>query len=130
LYMGSESKSFGLTLTIHVILLNGLLYRQFGAYIKNGQAVSVWNRDGGTSSEQAYKCVPFYITSKGYGVFINHPGEVELEIGSEKASRVGASVAGEELQYFVIYGPTPLEVSLCMSWNRLIRSASNSSSPL
>jgi alpha-glucosidase (family GH31 glycosyl hydrolase) len=73
--------------------------------------VSVWNRDGGTSSEQAYKCVPFYITSKGYGVFINHPGEVELEIGSEKASRVGASVAGEELQYFVIYGPTPLEVS-------------------
>jgi alpha-glucosidase (family GH31 glycosyl hydrolase) len=85
--------------------------RQFGAYIKNGQAVSVWNRDGGTSSEQAYKCVPFYITSKGYGVFINHPGEVELEIGSEKASRVGASVAGEQLQYYIIYGPTPLEVS-------------------
>ncbi|KAG8745575.1 hypothetical protein FRC10_007753 [Ceratobasidium sp. 414] len=86
------------------------LGEQFGAYIKNGQAVSVWNRDGGTSSEQAYKCVPFYITSKGYGVFINHPGEVELEIGSEKASRVGVSVAGEELQYFVIYGPTPLEI--------------------
>ncbi|KAF8607761.1 alpha-glucosidase [Ceratobasidium sp. AG-I] len=86
------------------------LGEQFGAYIKNGQAVSVWNRDGGTSSEQAYKCVPFYLTSKGYGVFINHPGEVELEIGSEKASRVGATVAGEDLQYFIIYGPTPLEV--------------------
>lgn len=92
------------------LILTALLHRQFGAYIKNGQAVSVWNRDGGTSSEQAYKCVPFYITSKGYGVFINHPGEVELEIGSEKASRVGVSVAGEELQYFIIYGPTPLEV--------------------
>ncbi|QRW15933.1 glycoside hydrolase family 31 protein [Rhizoctonia solani] len=83
---------------------------QFGGYIKNGQVISVWNRDGGTSSEQAYKCVPFYITSKGYGVFINHPGEVEFEVGSEKASRVGTSVAGEQLQYYVIYGPTPLEV--------------------
>ena len=27
----------------------------FGPLIKNGQTVSVWNRDGGTSSEQAYK---------------------------------------------------------------------------
>lgn len=30
----------------------------FGPLVKNGQVVSVWNRDGGTSSEQAYKsCV-------------------------------------------------------------------------
>ena len=106
--MGWESKSIN---KYHPVLSDIINLRQFGAYIKNGQAVSVWNRDGGTSSEQAYKCVPFYITSKGYGVFINHPGEVELEIGSEKASRVGASVAGEQLQYYIIYGPTPLEVS-------------------
>ena len=76
-----------------------------------GQSVSVWNQDGGTSSEQAYKCVPFYITNRNYGVFINHPGEVEVEVGSEKVSRVGVSVAGESLEYFIIYGETPLEVS-------------------
>ena len=28
----------------------------FGPVVKNGQAISVWNRDGGTSSEQSYKC--------------------------------------------------------------------------
>ena len=76
-----------------------------------GQSVSVWNQDGGTSSEQAYKCVPFYITNRGYGVFINHPGEVEVEAGSEKVSRVGVSVAGESLEYFIIQGDTPLQVS-------------------
>ncbi|KDQ59474.1 glycoside hydrolase family 31 protein [Jaapia argillacea MUCL 33604] len=86
------------------------LGEQFGAFVKNGQAVSIWNRDGGTSSEQAYKCVPFYITNRNYGVFINHPGEVEVEVGSEKVSRVGVSVAGESLEYFVIYGDTPLEI--------------------
>lgn len=75
-----------------------------------GQAIKVWNQDGGTSSEQAYKCVPFYITNRNYGVFINHPGEVEVEVGSEKVSRVGVSVAGSSLEYFLIYGETPLEV--------------------
>ncbi|PSR88895.1 hypothetical protein PHLCEN_2v5044 [Hermanssonia centrifuga] len=86
------------------------LGEQFGAFVKNGQSVSVWNQDGGTSSEQAYKCVPFYITNRNYGVFINHPGEVEVEVGSEKVSRVGVSVAGESLEYFIIHGETPLEI--------------------
>ncbi|EIN07805.1 alpha-glucosidase [Punctularia strigosozonata HHB-11173 SS5] len=83
---------------------------QFGPFIKNGQTVSIWNQDGGTSSEQAYKNVPFYITNRGYGVFINHPGEVEVEVGSEKVSRVGVSVTGEALEYFIIHGETPLEI--------------------
>lgn len=76
-----------------------------------GQAVKVWNQDGGTSSDQAYKCVPFYITNRNYGVFINHPGEVEVEVGSEKVSRVGVSVVGSSLEYFIIYGESPLDVS-------------------
>lgn len=75
-----------------------------------GQSVKIWNQDGGTSSDQAYKCVPFYMSNRNYGVFINHPGEVEIEVGSEKVSRVGVSVAGSNLEYFVIYGETPLEI--------------------
>ena len=75
-----------------------------------GQAVSIWNSDGGTCSEQAYKCVPYYISSRGYGIFVNHPGEVEFEVGSEKISRVGFSVADTALEYFLIYGETPLQV--------------------
>lgn len=75
-----------------------------------GQSVSIWNSDGGTCSEQAYKCVPFYISNRGYGVFVNHPGEVEFEVGSEKISRVGFSVADSSLEYFIIHGDTPLQV--------------------
>lgn len=89
------------------------LGEQFGAFVKNGQRVSAWNADGGTSSEQAYKCVPFYVSNRGYGVFVNHTGEVDFEVGSEKVSRVGMSVADSELEYFVIYGETPLEVCIC-----------------
>ena len=86
------------------------LGERFGAFVKNGQAVDIWNADGGTSSEQAYKNVPFYLTSGGYGVFVNQPERVSFEVGSENVSRTQFSVPGQSLEYFVIHGPTPKEV--------------------
>jgi len=86
------------------------LGERFGALAKNGQVVDIWNEDGGTSSEQAYKNVPFYWTTKGYGVFVNHPELVSFEVGSEVNTRVQFSVSGEVLEYFVIAGPTPKDV--------------------
>lgn len=83
------------------------LGERFTAFVKNGQVVDMWNRDGGTSSEQAYKNVPFYLTNGGYGVFVNHPGQVAFEVAAEKVARVQFSVPGHELEYFIIYGPTP-----------------------
>ena len=59
------------------------LGERFGAYVKNGQSVDIWNEDGGTASEQGYKDIPFYMTSNGYGVLVNTRGHVSFEIGSE-----------------------------------------------
>lgn len=86
------------------------LGERFSPFVKNGQSVEIWNRDGGTSSEQAYKNIPFYLTNRGYGVFVNHPEQVSFEVASERVSRVQFSVPGEVLEYFVIYGPTPSEI--------------------
>ncbi|PLB50408.1 alpha-glucosidase [Aspergillus steynii IBT 23096] len=86
------------------------LGERFGPLVKNGQTVDIWNEDGGTSSELAYKNIPFYISSNGYGVFVNNPGKVSLEIQSERTTRVNLSIAGEELEYFVVYGSTPKEI--------------------
>ncbi|MEK5177322.1 alpha-xylosidase [Paenibacillus odorifer] len=86
------------------------LGERFTAFVKNGQTVDIWNKDGGTSSEQAYKNIPFYVSSKGYGVFVNHPELVSYEIASEKVKKAQFSVAGESLEYFVIDGPTIKDV--------------------
>lgn len=86
------------------------LGERFTAFIKNGQTVELWNRDGGTSSDQAYKNIPFYLTNRGYGVFINQPEQVSLEVATEKVNRVQFSVPGHTLEYFIIYGPTPKEI--------------------
>lgn len=86
------------------------LGERFSALVKNGQSIDTWNRDGGTSTEQAYKNIPFYLTNKGYGVLVNHPGCVSFEVASEKVSKVQFSVEGEYLEYLVIDGPQPKQV--------------------
>ncbi len=86
------------------------LGERFTAFVKNGQVVDMWNADAATTSDQAYKNIPFYLTNRGYGVFVNHPERVSFEIGTEHVDRVQFSVPGEWLDYFVIYGPTPKEV--------------------
>ena len=83
---------------------------QFGAYIKNGQTIDIWNEDGGTASEQAYKNVPFYMTTAGYGVLVNNRGHVSFEVGSESTEAIQFSVPGEVLDFYIIYGPTPQEI--------------------
>jgi alpha-D-xyloside xylohydrolase len=86
------------------------LGERFTPFVKNGQTVDIWQADGGTSSEQAYKNVPFYLTNRGYGVFVNHPGLVSYEVGSEAVGEVQFSVEDQALEYFVVHGPTPKEI--------------------
>ena len=86
------------------------LGERFTPFLRNGQSVDVWNADGGTASEQAYKNVPFHLSSAGYGVFVDHPGLVSYEIGSEAVSRTQFSVEGQRLRYHVVAGPDPKDV--------------------
>ncbi|MFD7902397.1 alpha-xylosidase [Kitasatospora sp. NPDC059747] len=83
------------------------LGERFTPFVRNGQVVDIWQADGGTSSEQAYKNVPFHLTNRGYGVFVNHPGRVGYEVGSESVGQVQFSVEDQSLEYFVVHGPTP-----------------------
>lgn len=85
------------------------LGERFTPFVKNGQIVEMWNEDGGTSSEIAYKNIPFYITNKGYGVLVDNEGDVAYEIASEKVERVQFSVEGERLDYYFISGGTPMK---------------------
>ena len=110
-YVVADGESF-----VHEQLALGvgeLIYglgERFGPLVKNGQSVEIWNADGGTSSEQAYKNVPFYLSNRGYGVLVDDSGPVSFEVGSEVVERVQFSVPGESVQYYVIDGPTPKDV--------------------
>ena len=99
-------QQLGLSVNEHVYGLG----ERFGAFVKNGQSIDIWNEDGGTSTDQSYKNIPFYVTDRGYGVFVNHPAKVSFEVATEQVSKVEFSVAGETLDYFFINGPSMKEV--------------------
>ncbi len=86
------------------------LGERFTPYVKNGQVVDCWNEDGGTASEISYKNIPFYMTDRNYGVFVNHPGKVSFEVASEKVEDVQFSVKDESLEFFIIAGESQKDV--------------------
>ena len=78
---------------------------------KNGQTVDIWNADGGTSSEQAYKNVPFYLTNRGLRRLRQPPGAGVVRGRLRgRVARCSSACRASTLEYFVIYGPTPKEV--------------------
>ncbi|MBQ8121716.1 MAG: alpha-xylosidase [Ruminococcus sp.] len=83
---------------------------KFSTFVKNGQTVDVWNNDGGTCSEQSYKSIPFFVSSRGYGVFVNHPENVTFEVASETVSKTAFSVQGQHMEYFLFGGETVADV--------------------
>lgn len=88
------------------------LGERFGAFVKNGQSVDIENKDGGTFTEQAYKNIPFYVTDKDLGVFVDHSETVSFEVGSENVSKVQFSVEGEALTYYMFAGRDMKDVLL------------------
>ena len=85
-----------------------LLYgtgEHFTPFVRNGQTVEIYNEDGGTSTEQAYKNIPFFLSNKGYGVLVNHPERVSMEFGTENVTKTSFCVEGGSLDYFFFNGP-------------------------
>lgn len=78
---------------------------------QRGLQFRAWMDDaGGVSSQRAYKNVPFFLSSQGYGVFINSTRTILYRLGSQSTISAMFEVAGVELDYFLIYGPSPSEV--------------------
>lgn len=78
---------------------------RFTPFVRNGQVIDIWNEDGGTASELSYKNIPFYISSRNYGVLVNEAGPVSFEVCSEAVTKVQFSVPGQRLDFIVIGAP-------------------------
>jgi len=78
---------------------------RFTPFVRNGQVVDIWNEDGGTSCEQSYKNIPFYLSNRNYGVLVNEAGPVSFEVCTEVVTRVQFSVPGQRLDFVVIGAP-------------------------
>ncbi|MDZ7393902.1 MAG: DUF4968 domain-containing protein [candidate division KSB1 bacterium] len=87
------------------------LGERFEHVARKGRPVDFWNKDAiGTSTPRSYINVPFLWCTQGYGLFVNSTARLEWEIGTMEAFTLGLGVEDEELDYFVIHGPTPADI--------------------
>lgn len=87
------------------------LGERFDHVTRRGKSVDFWNKDAiGTSNTRTYINVPFLFSTHGYGLFLNSSCRTEWEIGTLEGSTLGFSIEDRQMDYFIIYGPTPAEI--------------------
>lgn len=84
---------------------------KFTAFDKRGQRAVMWNYDAfGAESDRAYKNVPFYLSSRGYGVVVDSGMATEFDMCQSTHSCVQIIVPDDLIDYYVMAGPTPRQI--------------------
>jgi len=87
------------------------LGERFDGVPRTGRVVDFWNKDAiGTSNRRTYINVPFFFSTRGYGLFLNSSARTEWEIGTLEAFTLGFAIEDEIMDYFIIYGPRPADI--------------------
>lgn len=84
--------------------------QRFDHFNLRGQTIEIWATDGWNRTDTSYFAVPFYISSTGYGLFINHPGRITLDIGHTDTDRLTITIPDGDVELLQFEG-TPAEIS-------------------
>ncbi|TCO09881.1 glycoside hydrolase family 31 protein [Natronoflexus pectinivorans] len=78
---------------------------QYTEFNKRGQSVTLWVNDAnGTQNETSYKPIPFFLSSRGYGMFIHTSTPITADIGKYFSGVNALMIGDEELDLFVFIG--------------------------
>jgi alpha-D-xyloside xylohydrolase len=80
---------------------------------RRGQRIEAWNfNTWGTSNERAYKNVPFFLSTAGYGVFVNTTCRARFDFGSGQGTSLSAGfeVEDDRLDFYLFFGPNLKDV--------------------
>ncbi|MBD3227299.1 MAG: DUF4968 domain-containing protein [Candidatus Lokiarchaeota archaeon] len=81
------------------------LGEQFGPLNKIGQNIGLWQYEGlGNTSGRIYKNIPFFMSTRGYGVFINESSPIMFWIGSKEYCKNQFAVESDLVDYYFFYG--------------------------
>ena len=82
----------------------------FQSFDKRGQKVVLWIDDAnGVQNETMYKPIPFYMSNKGYGVFMHHSSPITCDFGKYFSGANSMMIGDDELDLFLFLGE-PKEV--------------------
>jgi alpha-D-xyloside xylohydrolase len=84
------------------------LGEKFLPLARRGQKIASWNfNTWGATNERAYKNIPFFASTRGYGVLLNTTFGASWDIGSGETTAIstGIETRDDRLDLFLIYGP-------------------------
>jgi alpha-D-xyloside xylohydrolase len=77
----------------------------FTEFDKRGSKVVLWVDDAnGTQNETMYKPIPFYMSSRGYGVFMHHTTPITVDVGKYYSPVNTMMIGDDELDLFFFVG--------------------------
>lgn len=77
----------------------------FTEFNKRGQRVVLWTDDSnGTQNETMYKPIPFFLSSRGYGMFVHSSGPITFDFGRYFSGINSIMLGDDELDLFVFIG--------------------------
>jgi len=77
----------------------------FTQFNKRGQKVILWTDDAnGVQNETMYKPIPFYMSSRGYGVFMHHSTPITVDFGKYFNAANSMMIGDDEADLFVFIG--------------------------
>ena len=76
--------------------------QRFDAFDMRGRRIESWATDGWNRLDTSYFAVPFFISSRGYGLFVNSTGRLEFDIGANNPDELSILIpdTGVELIAF------------------------------
>jgi len=81
---------------------------KFTSIDKRGQRLEMWNQDArGVNTERAYKNVPFFVSTGGFGLFVDSVTCVNFDMAASSHAHFSFLVPDTALEYYVIAGPDP-----------------------
>lgn len=100
-YSRSYSASFNLQPDEKIFGLG----ESFGSFNKRGQKVVLWTDDAnGIQNETMYKPIPFFMSSRGYGVFMHTSTPITCDFGKYFSGVSSLMIGDEELDLFMFIG--------------------------
>ncbi|NEU08527.1 DUF4968 domain-containing protein [Flavihumibacter sp. R14] len=92
--LGSDEQFFGLG-------------EKGGPLNRRGRSYKMWNSDNpcyGVNDDPLYKSIPFFMSSKRYGIFFDNTYKTEFKFGSESNDYFSFEAPAGEMLYYFIFG--------------------------
>ena len=87
------------------------LGEKFTPLDKQQQRIVTWTQDAfGSTSERSHKNIPFMLSTRGYGVFLDTGARITWDLGNVSCQSYTMTVESGALDAYIMYGPDPAAI--------------------